>query len=475
MRREAPASLLPETVPREGAAPPIHCLVDGYNLALAMGTGVKSYARNLADTLVACGHRVDLLFGKLAARQATPDATAAGFFSREPAPGGRRRRILRSLRSFAAGDLFAVESDGRVAIGDLEDPLPRHHRILNGYSLYDRATIWFAATGRRLMIRVPDPPQIAHWTYPLPIAVRGAVNVYTLHDLIPLTHPWTSTYDKAAYDRLVRHLAKTGDHLVTVSDTMKQEIRQRLGVPEERITNTYQCVAEAFRPREDLSRLHAALGLQPRGFFLFVSAIEPHKNLWRVLQAHASLGTTTPLVIVGRAGLGADAYLSTLTFKNHGPFAMRAELPNGAAVYWIRHAPFALLTELMAGARALVQPSLVEGFGLPAVEAMKSGTPAIVSTHPAYREIVGEAAIAVDPTDLSGLTAAMQRLDRDEAERRRLAELGLARAARYSAERYAARVETLYRRLLSSGGRGGDATLSLAPNPAGSDTAAGRS
>lgn len=445
----------PERATDAAAEAPLHCLVDGYNLALAAGTGVKSYARNLADALSARGHAVDLLFGKAVTRGSSPDATAASFFSRDPPPAGRRRRILRALRGFGAGGVFPLAGEERVAVAQLEDPLPRHRRILNAYQLYDRATVWFAATGRRLWLRVPDPPQVAHWTYPLPVAIRGAVNLYTLHDLIPLTHPWTSSYDKGAYHRLLLHLAARGDHLVTVSDAMKREIVERLEVPEARVTTTHQSVAEAFAPRDSFKRLRSALGLEPRGFFLFVSAIEPHKNLWRVLQAHASLETAAPLVVVGRAGLGADAYLSALSFHPHGPYAQRASLPNGAAVYWIRRAPFGLLTELMAGARALVQPSLVEGFGLPAVEAMRSGTPVITSTHPASLEVAGGAALAVDPVDVEALIEAMARLDRDEAERRRYAELGLARAAQFSGGAYAARVEGLYRRLLRerSGGR----------------------
>lgn len=435
-------------------AGPRRCLVDGYNLGLTSGTGVKTYARNLAEVLTDAGYAVDLLFGRPVARRRSPDGVAAHFFSREELPVGRRARIISSLRGFTAGRAFTVESDGRVSIDQLDDPLPRHDRLLNGYRLFDRAQLWFRLTGRRLMIRLENPPAIAHWTYPLPIGVAGAINIYTIHDLIPLTHPWTSSYDKVWFERLLRHLTAKADHLVAVSETMREEIKGRFGVADPRITTTYQSVSPQFRPRQDFTLIETALRLQPQTYFLFVSAIEPHKNLWRVIQAHSAMKTTAPLVVVGRAGLGADGYLSSLGFRPYGPLAQRARLPNGARLLWIRRAPLPLLLELMAGARALVQPSLVEGFGLPAVEAMQCGTPVITSNHPATAEIVGEAALTVDPTDVGALIQAMTVLDGDEAARRRLSDLGRQRSGFFSTQRYAEAVTGLYRDLLAGRNEG---------------------
>ena len=426
------------------------CLIDGYNLGLAHGTGVKSYARNLADTLATEGQPADLLFGRPAPRRRSPDSTAASFFSPEAPRRSLPVRIAGSLRGFATGGVYEVESAGRVATEHLDEPLPRHARLLNAHLLYDRAAVFFRATGRRLMLRLPSPPAIAHWTYPLPIGIAGALNVYTLHDLIPLTHPWTSSYDKVWFEKLVRHLARHADHLVAVSHSTEREVRQRLEVPAERITTTYQSAATAFRPGQELARLRTLFGLAPRGYFLFVSAIEPHKNLWRVIQANAALGARVPLVIVGRPGLRSEEYLASLPFRPAGPYGQRARLPNGGTLLWLQRLPLPLLAELMAGALALVQPSLTEGFGLPALEAMQSGTPVITADGSGAAEITAGAALTVEPTDVGQIAQAMALVAGDEAVRRDLAERGLRRAQDFAPARYGRTLRTLYDRLLAA-------------------------
>src|SRR5919206_3744750 len=111
------------------------------------------------------------------------------------------------------------------------------------------------------------------------------------------------------------------------------------------------------------------------------------------------------------------------------------------------YAPFRLLVNLIRGARAVLFPSLYEGFGLPALEAMLLGTPVITSNTASMPEVVGEAALQVDPYDISALVQAIQAVDGDAELRARMAEAGPRRAALFSPERYAARLEALYARL----------------------------
>jgi glycosyltransferase involved in cell wall biosynthesis len=111
------------------------------------------------------------------------------------------------------------------------------------------------------------------------------------------------------------------------------------------------------------------------------------------------------------------------------------------------YVPFRLLVNLIRGARAVLFPSLYEGFGLPALESMLLGTPVITSNTASMPEVVGDAAIKVDPYDVSALVQAIQALDRDATLRARLAEAGPRQAALFSPERYAARLEALYARL----------------------------
>ncbi len=111
------------------------------------------------------------------------------------------------------------------------------------------------------------------------------------------------------------------------------------------------------------------------------------------------------------------------------------------------YAPFRLLVNLIRGARAVLFPSLYEGFGLPALEAMLLGTPVVTSNTASMPEVVGDAALTVDPYDVSALVRAIQAVDGDAELRARLAAAGPRRAAQFSPERYAARLEALYARL----------------------------
>src|SRR5919107_1067988 len=113
-------------------------------------------------------------------------------------------------------------------------------------------------------------------------------------------------------------------------------------------------------------------------------------------------------------------------------------------VLMLDYAPFRLLVNLIRGARGVLFPSLYEGFGLPALEAMLLGTPVVTSNTASMPEVVGDAAITVDPYDVSALVRAIQAVDGDAELRARLAEAGPRRAALFSPERYSPRLEAPY-------------------------------
>src|SRR6218665_3461819 len=81
---------------------------------------------------------------------------------------------------------------------------------------------------------------IAHWTYPLPVRLKGAANIYTIHDLVPLRLPYTTLDNKREYYRTIREIVRKADHIVTVSEASKRDILDLFDVPEDRVTNTYQ-------------------------------------------------------------------------------------------------------------------------------------------------------------------------------------------------------------------------------------------
>jgi glycosyltransferase involved in cell wall biosynthesis len=174
-------------------------------------------------------------------------------------------------------------------------------------------------------------------------------------------------------------------------------------------------------------------GLAP-GFILAVGTIEPRKNYLRLLQAHRLLRLRRPipqLVVAGRPGW---AYGATLD-----------ELARDPEVRLLGHVEDSTLKALYQKAELLAFPSLYEGFGLPLLEAMKVGLPALVGAAGALPELGGPAALAVDPLDPQAIADGLERLLDDADLRRRLAEAGLARAQAYTWEASADRLLGLLR------------------------------
>lgn len=162
-------------------------------------------------------------------------------------------------------------------------------------------------------------------------------------------------------------------------------------------------------------------------YFLSVGTIEPRKNLVRVLKAYASLAVRDPscpsLVIVGKMG-----------WKSDSPLVLARGLGISHRVVWLRSASDDQLKHLYRQAVALVFPSLYEGFGLPALEAMAAGIPVITSNCASLPEVVGDAALLVDPLRVDEIRDAMRALASDDALRSRLAKRGIERAGQFSWE-----------------------------------------
>jgi glycosyltransferase involved in cell wall biosynthesis len=178
-----------------------------------------------------------------------------------------------------------------------------------------------------------------------------------------------------------------------------------------------------------------------RDFILFVSTIEPRKNLPGLLQAYRKLlddyKVSEGLALAGSRGwLSEEVYsmVETLNLDEHVRFLGR--VPSEHLVY------------LYNSARLLVHPSFYEGFGLPPLEAMTCGTPTIVSNVSALPEVVGDAAILIDPHDIDGLTVAMWRVLTDQDTRDNLIAKGLKRASMFSWKRAAEETLAVYRRVV---------------------------
>ncbi len=258
----------------------------------------------------------------------------------------------------------------------------------------------------------------------------GGAQVSWLHDAAVFDEPWA--YRSAFvgwYRALFRQRALRGDLLVVPSLFAQERLARHLGVGPARLSVLAHGTDHLDRVEPDAGLLRRH-GLDDGHFLLAVASANPTKNLPRLLQAHARLAPAhrPRLVLVGDV--------------NPRVFADTATGPAGDGVLPLGRVDDATLKALYARARALVIPSLVEGFGLPAVEAMREGCAVIAARAGALPEVCGDAALWVEPTDVDALTAALQAMD-DAALRNEFARRGRLRAAGPSWTAQAARLRGL--------------------------------
>jgi glycosyltransferase involved in cell wall biosynthesis len=296
-------------------------------------------------------------------------------------------------------------------------------RVLPGAAVVDRR--WPVRALNYLWHRWGWPPaeqlagaplDVVQSLHPLLMPARHAAQVVTIHDLDFLDHPErTSAEVRRDYPALAAAHAARADRVITISRFTATEITRRLGVPVDRIT-VASPGAPAWAPRAEEP---------PDPYLLFLGTLEPRKNLGVLLDAYAGLledrSRRWPrLVIAGRAAPGSEAWVARAT---RAPLASHVEL-RGYVAPDARQA-------LMSGAMALVMPSLMEGFGLPVLEAMSLGVPVIASQRGSLPEVMGDAGMLADATDALAWRTAIARLVASPEERRAMAARGLARAAHY--------------------------------------------
>ncbi len=435
---------------------PARVWMDGFGLSIVNGTGIATYSRHLAATLRDAGFETALLYGRPLPWRGDAMAREIAFFdSRARTPPFWRRALAQALpqRALPVGGHGVVDrrlhaAGARAAFSPAE--APPGHALWNANDMYGRALIRFGLTrllgrGRLMPVRLAGapPPALMHWTHLHPLRLAGCPNIHTLHDAIPLRMPWVALDDKAGWRACAEAVAREAAHILTVSEHSRRDLISLLGIPEERITNTYQPVPppdHGFDHRMSRERIAAAYGLADKGYHLCLGSVDPRKNLARMLDAYMSTGIPRPMVLVGGKSANAAPELRLLTEAGgtrsaDGRIRHLGYLPREDVAMLIRHA------------RSLCFPSLYEGFGLPAVEAMLEGTAVLTSNVSSLPEVVGDAALMVDPTDTRALAEALLALDSDEDLRARYEAAGPARAALFSPERHAARLAAVHARL----------------------------
>ncbi len=282
-------------------------------------------------------------------------------------------------------------------------------------------------------------PDLTHWTnYNAPVCGGGRF-VVTFHDLSMWRFPAFFGWKKRWLSRTVMpHTARRARVIVTLSEAMKREIVDTFGIGADRVCVAYPAPDAHFAPVADPAPVLARHRLT-RPYLLFVGTWEPRKNLPRLLEAFALLDDPTlDLAIVGARGW------------QDGPLrAALAASPRREAIHVLEYLAAEDLPALYSGAAALVSPSLYEGFGLPPVEAMACGTPAVVSDIAAHREVCGDAAFYCDPASSDDIARAVRAVLALTADTRAgVTARGQAHAARYSWERHAEALRAAYARAL---------------------------
>lgn len=264
--------------------------------------------------------------------------------------------------------------------------------------------------------------------------------VATIHDLTPVLFPeWHDRKNVAGFAPLLPATVRRAARLVCVSEATRGDLVRACPDSEGKAV----VVANGLVPPPPADRSDAAPW--PRPYVLSIGTLEPRKNHARLVRAMESVWDRRPsfpdLVLAGGEGWGMPGFLASLSRSRH---AARI-----AALGWVSPERAAAL---LRGARLLAYPSLYEGFGLPALEAMSEGIPVVASSSSSLPEVVGDAGLLPDPRDEAAIAAAIERAHDDEAFRASAARRGPARAALFTWEAAARATRDLFAAALAEAG-----------------------
>lgn len=266
-------------------------------------------------------------------------------------------------------------------------------------------------------------------------------SVITVHDLSWIRYPEMHPVERVrAMDKYFEQGLRRASRIITDSLFVKQELVDVFGVNPSNVHPVYLGVEPLFAPlhQEQTKAVLQVKGLVHGKYWLAVGTLEPRKNLQLALCAFMQLPQrerqACPLILVGMKGWNTGKLEQQLQ-----PLIAAGEVRQ---LGYISREDLAVV---MAGAKALIYPSVYEGFGLPPLEAMACGVPVIASNVSSLPEVVGDAGILINPHDVDGLTLALQRLHEDSALRIDLGNAALQRSSTFSWQRCAKETMQVYK------------------------------
>lgn len=337
-------------------------------------------------------------------------------------------------------------------ISDFEFVVYQHRRHVHPivkHPKFQRATLYSPVQTRLEQFSLPiellfKPVDLMHWPDFIPPRYSSVPSIITVHDLAFLHWPNFLTEKSAAYysqiDRSVRH----AEHVIVPSESTKQDLTRLLGVPQDRISVIYEAASSRFSPQpvdETRTQITQKYGL-PQRYILYVGTVEPRKNIEGLLRAFRYLldRYQVPDTVLAIAGGYGWLYEETMQVVD--------ELDLGDKARFLGRVPDDDLHKLYVGARCHAHVAHYEGFGLTPLEAMACGTPTIVSNVSSLPEVVGDAALLVDPGDAEEIAIAMHRLLTNDDLHAELREKGFQRAACFSWDEAARQTLRLYQSIV---------------------------
>ncbi|HYP40936.1 MAG TPA: glycosyltransferase family 1 protein [Chloroflexia bacterium] len=306
------------------------------------------------------------------------------------------------------------------------------------------------------LLKLRPRPQLIHSPDFVPPRYRRFPAVVNIQDLAFLKFPGMTllTGESKRYYSQVYRAARDAEALIALSHSARDDIVSLLGVKPDKVAVIPAAAGDEFRPPLDVKEAQNVAAREfglpapaEGGYILFVSTIEPRKNLLVLLEAYRQLldhkrVSPTPALAIA----GSEGWLYEKVYERIDSLKLRDNVRLLGMVAGER------LPRLYQGARAFVLPSIYEGFGLPALEAMACGVPVLASTGGSLPEVVGDAGILLDPHDAEDWSAALERVLLDEEEERRLRQAGPLQAANFSWTKAASQTWALYLRVLRGEG-----------------------
>ncbi|MCB1582662.1 MAG: glycosyltransferase family 1 protein [Marinicella sp.] len=426
----------------------IKILVDGFNLGLKKGSGIKTYGMTLLDAYEILGHDVGVLMDNhfVNGKDALLDEVAL-FDQDEVRPVPLLNyQWFRNLKTIS---YFFRKRKGSLVVPKIVEPDPdnymskvsgqKYSYVENIADVFHTANRLYAAAKKISTIKPKKKVDIFHLTTPWPLKVKGAKTVVTIHDLIPLKVPFTTLDLKVYFYELFKWAAQSADLILSVSEHTKKDIMEIYGIPEEKIKVTYQSYkgGDIKVNEEDAAVYLQSKKLEPEKYILFVGNIEPKKNIKQLIRAFAYIKKGYKLAIVGHKAWMSDSQLVGLqSYLKKKDYVM------------LNYVTEEELAMLYSNAFCMVFPSLYEGFGLPVLEAMQNNCPVICSDRSSLPEVGGDAALYVDPYKFTDIRDQLEKLIANPELRQEMIEKGKKRVEFFSPENYAKRLQEAYEGLV---------------------------